>query len=143
MSGSPNQARIPVVLDLADGLNQSTAVQIQAFVSCDDVPALRACTTTACRQIQQQLAARCPASSSVVALARHPPAPAGLVPVTGTRSRTFKRSRRGEVTLRLKLNRTGRVLLSRSAALPVQVQVTVREHHRGTLRADFQTLLHH
>ena len=138
-SGSP--VRIPVVLDLGDGLAQTTTVQLQGFVSCDDVPALGACTTKACRQLQQQLAALCPASSSAVTLARHSRAPAGLVPVTGTASRKFKRSRRGQATLQLKLNKTGRALLSRSTTLPVQVQVALREGKGGALRAVFETLL--
>ncbi len=138
---SRSPVRIPVVLDLGDGLAQSTAVQLQAFVSCDDVPALGACTTKACRQLQQQLATLCPAASSAAVLRRHSRPPAGLVPVTGTASRKFKRSRRGQGTLQLKLNKTGRTLLSRSATLPVHVRATLQERKGETLRADFETLL--
>jgi len=39
---SQNPVRIPVVIDLGDGLSQATTVQLQGFVSCDDVPALGA-----------------------------------------------------------------------------------------------------
>ena len=139
---SQSPVRIPVLLDLGDGLDRSTTVQLQAFVSCDDVPALGACTTSACRQLQQQLATLCPASSGAVALARRPRAPAGLVPVTGATSRKFKRSRHGKTTVQLKLNRTGRTLLSRSTTgLPVEVQAQVRERKGGTLRAVFETVL--
>ena len=65
------------------------------------------------------------------------------MPVTGTASRTLKRTRRGRVTLALKLNKTGRGLLSRSATLPIQVQVAIREHHGSTLHAVFESLLRH
>jgi hypothetical protein len=65
------------------------------------------------------------------------------VPVTGTTSRTFKHSRHGRSTLQLKLNKTGRALLSRSTTLPVQVQVGLKERKGGTLRATFETLLRH
>src|SRR5262249_48191826 len=136
-TASQNPVRIPVVLDFGDGLAQATTVQLQAFVSCDDVPALGACSTQACRQLAQQLAALCPATSSALTLARHARPPTGLVPVTGSISRTFKRSRRGQTTLKLKLNKTGRTLLSRSSTLPVEVQVVLHERKAATLRADF------
>ena len=45
--------------------------------------------------------------------------------------------------MQLKLNRTGRTLLSRSTTgLPVEVQAQVRERKGGTLRAVFDTVLH-
>jgi hypothetical protein len=140
-SQSPDQVRIPVVLDLVDGLERPTAIQIQAFVSCDDVPALEACTTKACRHLEQQLATQCPASSSAVTLARRARAPVGLVPVTGNASRKLKRSRRGQMRLQLKLNKTGRTLLARSATLPLEVHVELRERRGATLNAIFETLL--
>src|SRR5262249_3529102 len=133
---SQSPVRIPVILDLGDGLDRSTSVQLQAFVSCDDVPALGACTTPACRQLQQQLATLCPASSGAVALARRARAPAGLVPVTGATSRKFKRSRHGKSTVQLKLNKAGRTMLAHSTGpLPVEVQATLRERKGNTLRA--------
>jgi hypothetical protein len=91
-----NPVRIPVVLDLADGLGQSTTVEVQAFVSCNDVPALGACTPD---------------------VPEAPAAARGPVPSRG--------------------------LLSRSATLPIQVQVAIREHHGGTLHAVFESLLRH
>ena len=130
-----------MTLDLGDGLDRATVVQIQAFVSCDDVPALGSCTTDACRQLQSQLATLCPAPTGGVALARKRRPPAGLVPVTGTTSRNLKRSRRGQVGIRLKLNKTGRRLLALDSTLPVQVQVALRERRGGTLQAIFETLL--
>src|SRR5262245_26281605 len=135
--------RIPVVLDVGDGLQQPTSVQIQAFVSCDDLPLLASCTTKACRQLDQQLAQLCPGSSGAATFARKPRAPAGFVPVTAKQTRKFKRSRRGQTTIALKLNKTGRRLLSRTSALPLEVHVRVQERRGTTLTALFALLLRH
>jgi hypothetical protein len=139
--GVRNPVRIPVVLGLGDGLERPTAVQIQTFVSCADVPTLESCTTRGCRQVRDQLTALCPGSASGVTSARAPRAPAGLVPVTGRTSRKLKRSRRGQARVRLKLNRTGRILLARSTRLPVVVLVTLRERRGDTLTARFDTIV--
>ncbi len=136
----PGKVRIPVVLEVGNGLEQPTAVQIEGFVSCDDVPALSACTTKACRQLDQQLAQLCPASDGVT-LAKRPRAPAGLIPVTAKAKRKLKRSRRGRVRVVLKLNKTGRTLLARSTALPLELHVGLRERRGTTLNALFDLLL--
>ena len=108
---------------------------------CGDVPALGACTTQSCRQLARQLANFCSVPLNAVTFARRPRAPAGFVPVSGTVSRKFKPSRRGQVRVKLKLNKLGRALLARSTALPLETRAEVRERKGTTLSALFQTPL--
>jgi hypothetical protein len=83
----------------------------------------------------------CSVPLNAVTFARRPRAPAGFVPVSGTVSRKFKPSRRGQVRVKLKLNKLGRALLARSTALPLETRAEVRERKGTTLSALFQTLL--
>lgn len=91
-------AAIPVLIELpGTGSTGSALIQLQVFVACGDVPALGACTTQSCRQLARQLANFCSVPLNAVTFARRPRAPAGFVPVSGTVSRKFKPSRRGQV----------------------------------------------
>jgi hypothetical protein len=101
---------------------------------------LGAGATQACRRLEAQLANFCSAQLNAVTRAGRPRAPAGFAPVTDTALRNF-RSRRGQVRVKLKLNRLGRGLLARSGILPVEVRAEVRERRGTTLNALFKTLL--
>jgi hypothetical protein len=139
---NPNRATIPVLIELPGNAETGpTVVQLQSFLGCGDLPALGDCTTKSCRNLQQQLAGLCGAPQGAVTFATRPQAPAGLVPVTSRVSRKFKASRRGQVLVKLRLNKLGRALFARSTALPLQTQAQVQERRGSTLSALFRTLL--
>jgi hypothetical protein len=139
---NPNRATIPVLIELPGNAETGpTTVQLQSFLGCGDLPALGDCTTKSCRNLQQQLAGLCGAPQGAVTFATRQQAPAGLVPVTNRVSRKFKASRRGQVRVKLRLNKLGRALFARSTALPLQTQAQVQERRGSTLSALFRTLL--
>jgi hypothetical protein len=138
---NPKQAAIPVLITLpSDGTGAPTSVQVQGFVACGDVPSLASCTTKVCQQLQRQLAVYCPAPTAAT-LARGGKVPSGFVPITQPVTQKIKRARRGQVRVRLKLNKLGRALLERSSALPLQARAQIQERQGSVLSALFQTLL--
>jgi len=141
---NPKQAAIPILITLpSDGAAAVTSVQVQGFVACGDVPVLEGCTTKACRDLERQLAQYCPASTATT-LARRgkvPSAPSGLVPVTKSVKQKIKRSKRGQVEVKLKLNKLGQALLARSSTLPLQARAQIQDRQGSVLNALFRTLL--